>query len=230
MSEQEQLSEAEVAAYLRRHPAFFYRHLDLLERMSIPHPSGQAVSLISKQLEIFRSKHQEQEDQLNTLIEIAKDNDAALNRMHELTLAMLEANTLTAVVSNLREVLAQCFLTDFVVVKIIRDTEHLPAGQLFVSPTDAGLKYFANELSSGKPKCGRPNIAQARFLFGDDADQVYSCAIIPMAFTQLDGLLAIGSRDENRFHEDMGHLFLTQMGRIVGTRLIALLQESLKNA
>ncbi|WP_367155134.1 DUF484 family protein [Methylomonas sp. HYX-M1] len=219
------LSEAEVVEYLGRHPEFFHSHLDLLERMWIPHPSGDAISLIAKQLELFRVKHQEQENQLNALIDIARENDAAFSRMHELTLAMLEANSLEEAVANLTDVMAECFITDFVAVKIVGACPDSPLSNLFVAADDANLKLFNQEMTTNQPKCGRPTLAQARFLFGDAAVEVKSCAIIPMAFTQLDGLLAIGSRDEGRFHYSLGSLFLTQMSEIVGTRLISLLSQ-----
>lgn len=223
--QQTELTESQVDAYLRQHPEFFQHHLDLLEKMQIPHPSGNAISLISKQLEIFRAKYQEQENQLTALIDIARENDASLNRMHELTLAMLEANSLEDVIANLSDVLAECFLTDFVAIKIIKEYAESPISNLFVKPEDAGLKHFANELSSNQPKCGRPTLVQARFLFGDAADEVRSSAIIPMVFTRLEGLIAIGSRDETRFHYSMGSLFLTQMSKVIGTRIISLLSE-----
>jgi uncharacterized protein YigA (DUF484 family) len=227
MTEQQvQLDEQQVADYLQQNPEFFHHHLDLLERMNIPHPSGNAVSLIAKQLEMFRSRHQEQENQLTALIDIARENDAAFNRMHELTLAMLEANSLSDAVANLSEVLAECFITDFVAVKIVQHRPDSALNNIFVDPDDAGLQHFKVELSGNQPKCGRPTLAQAQFLFGDVAAEVRSCAIIPMVFTQLEGLLAIGSRDEGRFHYSMGSLFLTQMSEIIGTRLISLLHYS----
>ncbi len=227
MSDQQQVQvdEGQVAEYLQQHPDFFQNHLDLLEQMQIPHPSGSAVSLISKQLELFRNKHQEQENQLTALIDIARENDAAFNRMHELTLAMLEANTLEDAIANLNEVLAECFLTDFVSVKIVEERADSPLNNLFVAPDDEGLHQFTNILLENQPKCGRPTLAQARFLFGEAAPEVRSCAIIPMAFTQLEGVLAIGSRDEGRFHYSMGSLFLTQMSEIIATRLISLLHS-----
>ncbi|MDD1630082.1 MAG: DUF484 family protein, partial [Methylococcaceae bacterium] len=77
-----------------------------------------------------------------------------------------------------------------------------------------------------QPKCGRPTLAQAKVLFGDSAVEVNSCAIIPMNFTELDGILAIGSREKGRFHYSMGNLFLTQMSEIIGTRLISLLRQT----
>lgn len=222
-SEQEPLNSGKVADYLRQHPAFFEEHLSLLEGLSIPHPSGSAVSLISKQLDIFRSKHNELESQLIALIDIARDNDNSLSRMHELTLALMEAKTIEDVIINLDKVFSDCFLTDFSAIRIIKDNVKSPIGNIFVNKDDENLTHFYDQLSNNRPKCGRPTLAQAQFLFGDAGIEVKSCAIIPMTFTELDGIVAIGSREETRFHYSMGSLFLTQMSEIIGTRLISLM-------
>ena len=219
------LTAEQVSSYLRQHPDFFHEHEALLEHLHVPHPSGKAVSLISRQLEIFRNKHRELEAQLATLIEIARDNDSAFNRMHELTLVMLETRSLDEVMSNLEEVLSDCFNTDYVAIKIIRPEAEVVKHVLFVDENSAELKHFHSILSRNQPQCGHITLAQARFLFPGQAEVVKSSAIIPMAFAQLEGILAIGSRDEERFHASMGHLFLTQMSEIIGTRLITLLTE-----
>ena len=220
-----ELTPAQVEHYLRQHPEFFHEHLDLLEHLSIPHPSGSAISLISKQLELFRLRHHEMENQLLALIDIARDNDTSQNRMHKLTLALLDATTLEQVVANLEVVLSDYFLVDFVAVRIIKRQADTAISNLFIDPDSNERLHFINELDSSLPTCGRPTMAQATLLFGERAFEVKSCAIIPMAFTELEGILAIGSRDEGRFHCDMGHLFLNQMSEIIGTRLITLLQQ-----
>jgi len=220
--ENNELTTSQVEDYLEKHPEFFHHHLGLLENMSIPHPSGNAVSLISKQLEIFRSKHQELENQLTALIEIARDNDTSFSRMHELTLALIEAKTIEDAVANLDKVFAECFLTDFSSIRIIKNNTDSAVSNIFVDTDDERLQHFDKELTTNKPKCGRPTLAQAQFLFGDIATEVKSCAIIPMVFTELEGIIAIGSRDETRFHYSMGNLFLTQMGEVIATRLISL--------
>jgi uncharacterized protein YigA (DUF484 family) len=220
-----ELTSLQVEEYLQQHPEFFNEHLHLLEQMTIPHPSGNAVSLISKQLEIYRGKHQELESQLTALIEVARENDTSSVRMHKLSLALLDSSTLEELISNLDLVLSEYFLTDFVAVRIIKDNPDASIADLFIEPGSKSLEPFSKELSSNQPKCGRPTLAQATVLFGDSAFQVKSCAIIPMNFTELEGILAIGSREEGRFHYSMGHLFLTQMSEIVGTRLISLLQQ-----
>lgn len=220
-----ELKSVAVEAYLKEHPEFFHEHLQLLEQISIPHPSGGAVSLISKQLELFRNRHHEMEQQLNSLIEVARDNDSSANKMHELTLAVLEAESLECALGNLNVVLAECFLTDFFAVRIISSDENPTAiSDLFVDPDHKGLRHFASELKSNKASCGRPTLTQSRFLFADNAVEVKSCVIIPMSYTEIEGIIGIGSRDENRFHYSMGDLFLTQMSEIIGTRFAALLK------
>ncbi|MEQ1558032.1 MAG: DUF484 family protein [Methyloglobulus sp.] len=218
------LTSTQVEHYLREHPEFFNEHLHLLEKISIPHPSGNAVSLISKQLEIFRSRHHDLENQLNELIDIARENDTSYNRMHKLTLALLEAKTVEDVVKNLETVLSDYFLTDFVAVRLIKHNPDSPIASLYIEPDSEDLKPFGKELASNQPTCGRPTLTQAKILFGDSSLAVKSFAIMPMMFTELEGFLAVGSSEEGRFHYSMGSLFLTQMSEIVGTRLISLLQ------
>lgn len=75
-----EIDSSVVENYLKQHPEFFNEHLELLEHMTVPHPSGNAVSLISKQLELFRQRHHDMEVQLNGLIEIARDNDHSANQ------------------------------------------------------------------------------------------------------------------------------------------------------
>ena len=146
--------------------------------------------------------------------------------MHKLTLALLDTSTLEQAIANLDTVLADYFLTDFVAVRIIKQCPESAIANLFIEPGSEDLQPFLKELASNQPKCGRPTLVQAKVLFGDSAVEVKSCAIIPMNFTELDGILAIGSREEGRFHYSMGNLFLTQMSEIIGTRLISLLRQT----
>jgi uncharacterized protein YigA (DUF484 family) len=221
-----EINAIQVADYLKSHSDFFIENVHLLEHLTIPNPSGVAVSLISKQLELFRSRSQEMENQLIELIEIARGNDTAMTRMHQLNLALHDAQTIEEVVTNLNIVLTEYFLTDFVAIRLIQNEPNGSFNNVFISPDSKDLKPFDSELRTGKPSCGKLTLTQARVLFGFQANEVKSCAIIPLLFTDLEGLLAIGSRDENRFHASMGHLFLTQMSEVIATRLITLLQQA----
>jgi uncharacterized protein YigA (DUF484 family) len=219
------ITAEDVAAYLQQHPDFFHDHLDLLEQLRIPHPSGTAVSLVAKQLELLRNKHGEQEQQLTELIDIARSNDTAFTHLHQLTLALLNTSTLRETVATLAQVLIDYFQTDFVAVRIIQPCPHPTMAQLFIDPSSDDVKAFMKELGSHQTKCARPTLAQARILFGDSALDVNSCALVPITIGDAMGILAIGSREAGRFHYTMGQLFLTQIGEIVGARLFSLLRS-----
>ncbi len=219
------ITAADVENYLQIHPEFFAEHLHLLEKLDIPQPSGGAVSLIAKQLEIFKKRYSDLENQLTELIEIARDNDATFDRMHRLTLALLDAQTVEQVLKNLDIVLSECFLTDFVTLRIIDENAPASVGGIFLKPSSKDLKPFHQDFLTREPRCGKLTAPQGKVLFGGFAKEVKSCAVIPLIFTELEGLLVIGSRDENRFHASMGHFFLTQIGELVATRLITLLDN-----
>jgi hypothetical protein len=219
------LTADDIAVYLQQHPDFFHDHLDLLEQLTIPHPSGVAVSLLTKQLELLRNKQHEQENQLTELVEIARNNDATFLGLHQLTLALLNASTLEEVVTTLEQVLTEYFLTDFVEVRLIQNCPDPAVARLFIDPSSENVKPFMKELGSKQTKCARPSLEQAKVLFGDLALEVESCAIIPMTLGKSAGILAIGSREAGRFHYSMGQLFLTQIGEIVGARLYSLLRQ-----
>ena len=224
MSQASALNAQHVANYLQQNPDFFNDYQELLETLAIPHPDhGNVVSLTARQLEIYRNKQSKLETQLHTLLEIARDNDVCASRMYQLTLVLLNSATLETAISNLKQVLTETFLTDFVALKIIREPSHVALNDFFIAPDHESLSYLSAELIHKKPRCGRLNITQNKLLFADAAAQVKSCAIVPILHSDLTALLVIGSREENRFHYSMGNLFLTQLSEIVGTRLATLL-------
>jgi uncharacterized protein YigA (DUF484 family) len=218
------LTANQVEDYLLQHPEFFQEHLSLLEKITVPHPSGEAVSLISRQLEVYRAKHRELENQLMELIETARENDSSFLRMHRLTIAMLEASSIKELLDNLDKILTEYFITDFVAVRIFKNLNHSTIENIFISPESEDIKPFTRELSNKQPKFGLPTLEQANVLFGDKAMEVKSCAIIPLSFFDSMGILAIGSVDQGRFHYTMGSLFLMQMGELVAARLTTLLR------
>ena len=225
-TDQSKVTSQQVAEYLSNHPAFFHEHLALLEEMSIPHPSGAATSLITKQLELSRIKYRELKTELAALITIATDNDVSSNRMHELTLALVESQSIEDVASKIDKVFSDCFLTDFSAVRIFKEDAKALNQDVFVSNNNKNLALFKKLFDENKSICGKPNVDQAKFLFDSSiASEIQSCAIIPLSISGLKGVVAIGSKDETRFHYSMGNLFLTQMSESISARLQALLKS-----
>lgn len=218
------LDASEVAAYLRSHPDFFQHHLDLLETIRVPHACGQAVSLVAKQIDILREASRKLEQQLDDIVHIARENDAVFRRIHELTLVLLDARSVEDALASLQWVLHEAFQAEFSSLKLFAPQAATAVSDLFASADGAELNPVRSILDSGVPVCGDPSPDKAQCLFGAEAAEVRSYALIPLRHAALKGYLAIGSRCEQRFQAGMGNFFLAQMGEIVASRLADLLQ------
>jgi uncharacterized protein len=221
--ESDEIPAADVEAYLRRHPDFFSLHLDLLETLKLPHPCGEAVSLVTRQIDLLRERNRRLQLQLNDILQIARDNDALARRIHQLTLSLLDATSLDDGLAGLRWLLHECFQADFVAVRLLQPIIDSPIADLCLPPDCSEISHFQNVLESGKPECGEPTQEQTALLFGELAEEVRSIALVPLQHAGLKGLLAIGSRNSSRFEAGMGHHFLMQMGEIVAARFVSLL-------
>jgi hypothetical protein len=88
-----------------------------------------------------------------------------------------------------------------------------------VRTDDANLKSFETLFASGKPRCGQVRDTQREFLFGQEANDMGSVALVPLGEKGTIGLLALGSADRDRFHPGMSTEFLAKMGDLVAEAL-----------
>lgn len=216
--------EDTIAAYLQHNPDFFERHQALLTRLRVPHArGGSTISLVERQIEVLREKHAALEGKLAELVSVARANDAIAEKLHRFTRKLLRARTraeaVTLIESSLRE--------DFDafhggVLVLIGDYPDL-APQRFVRTVtreDAGLKPFETLFTSGKPRCGQVRDSQREFLFGQDANDIGSVALVPIAQKSGPiGVLALGSTDRDRFHPGMSTEFLARMADLIADSL-----------
>ena len=99
--------------------------------------------------------------------------------------------------------------------------EELPESRfLRVVPAEApDLRSFETLFSSGKPRCGQLRDSQREFLFGADAAEVGSVALVPLGPKGRLGLLACGSPDSQRFNPTMSTDFLAHLGELIAAAL-----------
>ncbi len=85
-----------------------------------------------------------------------------------------------------------------------------------VSGDEPPFEELLRKLGSGKPLCGEaPEASVLRYLFGEPATDIKTCALIPLGGASPYGLLALGSRDPYRFHAGMGTVYLTRLGELL---------------
>jgi uncharacterized protein YigA (DUF484 family) len=221
---EEHLQASDVANYLRVHPDFFQHELDLLEVIKVPHQSGEAVSLVAKQIEVLRERNRKLQTQLSELVHIARDNDTVFRRLHELTLVLLDARSVDDALASLRWILHEAFQADFVTLRVFEPRLESAVADLCMPQEHPLLDPVRAILEAGVPVCGEPGEDKTRCLFDGSVGEVLSYALIPLRHAGLKGFLAIGSRCSQRFQTGMGNFFLAQLGEIVAARLADLLR------
>lgn len=215
------IGEDGVTEYLRRHPDFFEGKSSLLADMRIPHHAGNAVSLIERQILALRESNDSRQAQLDALIQIARENDDLIQRLHRLTLQLMECDELDSMLSIISTRMRKDFSADLVEIfllssPVIETQASLPE---FVTDIDAFYGQFQRLLGAAKPFCGRLKTEQLQLLFGDRADAIGSTALIPLGRDGMMGLLAIGSFERRRFNIGADTDFLGRMGDIITAAL-----------
>ncbi len=215
---QEKLGAHEVAAWLRRHPAFLKQFPDLALSLVVPRDEGPTASLASYQLEVLRDKNRELSKRLSDLFANAQENERLAVRTHQLTLSLLKQRTAADTLRAMAASLAEDFNGDRVSIVLLKPVEGLEnADWLQIIPQESThLEPFRDCLREGEPICGRLQPEKNALLYGARADDIASSALLPLPEI---GLVAVGSHDGNRFYPGMGTLFLRMMGEALVTAL-----------
>jgi uncharacterized protein YigA (DUF484 family) len=221
MSEDKTSLKDVVTAYLRKHPDFLQKNPEILETLQLRHESGSAVSLIERQVEQLRASNEDLNRQLNRLVEVARENEQLMSRLHGLTLELMSIDSRSAFFTRLGNSLLNDFNADILQICLFDTDVARDAGEdvMGIEPGDPGLEPFLPQLAKGSTTCGRFSGSKIEFLFGSKARWVQSVALVPLGENGADGMMAIGSSDPSRFYPGMGTLFLDLLADVVRSRL-----------
>ncbi len=220
MSEAEHETEIDagtVSRYLRAHPDFFVDYPDLLKEIQVPHVTGEAVSLVEKQLSVLREQNEQARKRLHELIEIARQNEELARRMHHLALTLMDAAGPEEIFKTLYENLKRNFRADFVSVRVFARPAFIDsyAGVEFAGTDLPERSLFKTIIDKRLPLSGRMKRQQQAFLFGEEGDAIASAVMVPLHGAGWGGVLSIGSRDASHFTEGMGVELLANLGEIM---------------
>jgi uncharacterized protein YigA (DUF484 family) len=228
--EQELSWDEAVARYLTENPDYFLHHPETLAALTLRHhASGQVASLIERQVQVLREKNEKLERQLRELLSHARENDVLGERLHQFALAMLDSGALDEALSTARDMLRQQFKLDAVVILLKGGAEVLRGRPECAEPGDRRFDGVVQKFASsgqtsalparsqaGKPLCGLKHDSDTlNYLFGSQAQDIRSTALVLLAGKDTTGVLCLGSSDPQRFHPQMGTLYLSKFGELL---------------
>jgi uncharacterized protein YigA (DUF484 family) len=229
MSNNTPVLEDEVAQYLEKHPDFFSRHLELLNRLDIPHQSGNAVSLVEKQMQVLRQSNKELKNRFNKLLDVARQNESHFENTKQLVVELLDFQIRNGSLEDLLDIFELRFPTtlaanEFRLVLLDTELNQNLTKVLSISSKnlqDNAAKFYEME----KAYCGGMTKQERNFFFEEQAELIASCAVIPLQHKQLNGLLVVGNFKEDHFYKGMGTMFLDHIGDTIGRVLNELISK-----
>lgn len=207
-----------VMDFLAANPTFLDQHPDLLRQLSIPHGSGEAVSLLERQVVVLREDNARLRQQLDSLLRHARSNEQLTRKIHALVLTLMNAVGPQAVFASLERGLCADFGADRVTSLVFAPSAAVDAQELaaFVGVESPLRAAFDALLIAGASVCGPLAPDQARAVAEDFQG---SAVIMPLKGRGWDGVVICASTDLQRYSADMGTELLDYL-REVATLVI----------
>ncbi|MFK5986142.1 MAG: DUF484 family protein [Pseudomonadota bacterium] len=219
-----QLKSSDISLYLQDNPDFFQDKDHLVEKLQLTHTAGNAISLIERQVDILRQQNVQLNKQLNELFSIAKENDHATQKMHNLILALLSCQRLHDIATLLETRLVEDFTVDSALLKLFSVENAVLDAKNTISMDESSVqaKTIKKLINKREPICGFFNQLNSKELQTDKQFDIKSMAVMPLFVDKNDcfGVLILGSEDKQHFNPDNGIVFLKNLAEIVSATLV----------
>lgn len=218
------IDEEQVRNFLTTNPDFLQRHPELLRSLQVPHASGDAVSLVERQVSVLRERNVDLRHRLKELTEAARENERLYAGTRAVVLALLEATDVDDLLRRFERDMATHFDADYTALIVYDPAAASPAagtGRARRADPTAVRSALGSIIKGGKPTCGALRAEEFQHLF-PGTHGAGSAAIAPVSFAGDHGLIAVGSADAKRYHSQMGTLFLQHLAAVVARLLTAL--------
>ena len=209
-----QLTDADVEQFLRDNPDFFIAKDNLLASLRIPHNSGQATSLIERQLAIYRERNLELRQRLSDLLENARRNDNLFAKTKRLVLNLVNANNWIDIEAALDDSLRQDFNVDHWSLLYFTD-QHLEHPLRSISNKEKQREI--HRLFKGhRAFCGQLTDETMDLLLDKHQSSAESIAAAQIRNGQQTGVLSVASNDPKFYRSSMDTLFLDYISDVLG--------------
>lgn len=223
MGDSQRLTDADVVQFLRDNPDFFIAKDDLLAGLRIPHNSGQATSLIERQLAVYRERNVELRQRLSDLLENARRNDKLFAKTKRLVVSLVNAQNWIDIQAALDDSLRQDFHVDH--WSLIYFTQQKLESPLR-SISDKNKQRDIHRLFKGhRAFCGQLTDEAMDLLLDEQHSSAESIAAAQIRNGQQTGVISVASDDPKFYRSSMETLFLDYIADVLGIILPTLPQE-----
>lgn len=215
-----EISPQQVAEFLAQNPTYFLKHEHLLADLYLPHATGEAVSLLERQVGILRERNIDMRKRLNEMLEQGQRNDALFLKTKALILDLLDAKSLNDLSAKLQQFCSQEFQLERVQFTVLANDKTHSTSQAQVLVQKDVQHVMPSLLQSQESISGSFREQELKLLFASQYQGVQSAIVQPVVVAgQVSGFIALGSFDKNYFKAGMDTLFLAFIGDVVAKLL-----------
>ncbi len=221
-----ELTREQVAEYLRANPDFFIGQDELLRSLTLPHDSGRAISLVERQVHLFREQRDTLRRELVELVSIARHNDRLFEKSKRLLMQVIEARSLQDMAAAIDDSIRGDFGLDAASVLLFSESGQVQSqGALHMVDAAAARERLGSLLEGERAVCGQFRENEREFLFPDRDEPIASVALVPLRHEGLVGVFAVGSCEPGYFDQSMGSLFLSYISDTLSRLLPPMLKR-----
>lgn len=218
---QQPLTADQVEAYLKSNPSFFLERKNLLMELFLPHESGEAISLVERQVSLLRERNIESRKKINQFMVKAQDNDALFAKTQAIILSLMDETSIQSLLYSFKQNCQTHFAVEavqFMFFKPELATMH-EFSQYAFDDAQNKLPWLKNVTKSVS---GHFREEEIHFVFKNE-QPLHSCLFIPLKQNDnLIGLVAFGSTDAQHFFANMDTLFIDFIINALNKQLLTL--------
>ncbi len=206
------LRARDVAGFLNANPDFLIAHPDLLLTLNLPERTGQTDGVIDfQEARITRLKEEMilLQKERDLVIARSRHNKLTQDRIHRATLRVVDVSDNTDLIACLRDDLPALLGLDVIILA----SEH-SAPEPGLTPLPLGA---IDQLTSGQVLSLHSNIAASPLLYGAQATQIKSQALVRLSPSG--DLLAFGACQADFFHPAQGTELLRFLSAVIESYL-----------
>ena len=203
------LDPKDVEIFLLDNADFFVTREALLSELNFKHDSGNASSLLERQIQRLREEQNTLIDLLTSFVEEAKVNEDLFIKSKNLTLSILDANNEKDIIQKIEKEFKDNFGVDECSLEFFSNSEIVS----LEGKTDLSLH-------KGAVHCGSFSSEKLSILFKEK--EVNSAVIAVLVHDKKIGLLQLGSKDRTKYLGDEDTTFIEYVRDVLETRLSSL--------
>lgn len=201
------ISEADVLNYLKENPNFFVKHPEILEILEIEHASGEATSLIEKQVEIIKKKNLDVTNKLSEFLENAEHNQNLFIKIQNLVLQMISETSLNSLATAVEVFFHEELKTEICKVYFFTPENSYGLDSEKIITPEIATSIFSDLFKENDIALGGVTNDVSGMVFGAKAN-IKEAAIGKLKSSKIAGTLALGSSELGKFPKDSETLFL----------------------